>query len=191
MIRRILFPLAFGAIGVGVLIGLGVWQLARLQVKEAYLANLAARIADAPMALPENPVQATDRFMPVIVTGEFTDDALNVLVSRKEIGPGVRIIAAFLTDTGRKIMVDRGFVAEDARAADHTPTVNEVTGNLHWPVEVDSFTPPPDAVGEFRVVTNNPSAEYGRAAGATVNVAYRSGTNQLHGFASGCALVGL
>src|SRR5205807_9383794 len=41
--------------------------------------------------------------------------------------------------------------------------------------------PPPDAVGEFKVVTNNQSAEYGRAAGATVNVSYRSGTNQLHG----------
>ncbi|MGE3521093.1 MAG: carboxypeptidase regulatory-like domain-containing protein, partial [Vicinamibacterales bacterium] len=41
--------------------------------------------------------------------------------------------------------------------------------------------PPPDAVGEFKVVTNNVSAEYGRAAGATINVVYRSGTNQLHG----------
>ncbi len=41
--------------------------------------------------------------------------------------------------------------------------------------------PSPDAVDEFRVVTNNQSAEYGRAAGATVNVAYRSGTNQWHG----------
>src|SRR3954451_18422297 len=41
--------------------------------------------------------------------------------------------------------------------------------------------PPPDAVSEFRVVTNNQSAEYGRAAGATVNVAYRSGTNQFTG----------
>src|SRR5499427_9088224 len=41
--------------------------------------------------------------------------------------------------------------------------------------------PPPDAVGEFRVVTNNQSAEYGRAAGATVNVLLRSGTNQFHG----------
>ena len=36
--------------------------------------------------------------------------------------------------------------------------------------------PPPDAVEEFKVVTNNESAEYGRAAGATVNVAYRSGS---------------
>ena len=41
--------------------------------------------------------------------------------------------------------------------------------------------PPPDAVAEFKVVTNNQSAEYGRAAGATVNVAYKSGGNRLEG----------
>ena len=41
--------------------------------------------------------------------------------------------------------------------------------------------PPPDAIGEFKVVTNNMSAEYGRAAGATINVNYRSGTNAPHG----------
>jgi hypothetical protein len=41
--------------------------------------------------------------------------------------------------------------------------------------------PPPDAIGEFKVVTNNMSAEYGRAAGATINVNYRSGTNTVHG----------
>ena len=41
--------------------------------------------------------------------------------------------------------------------------------------------PAPDAIGEFKVVTNNMSAEYGRAAGATINVNYRSGTNTLHG----------
>lgn len=41
--------------------------------------------------------------------------------------------------------------------------------------------PPPDAISEFKVVTNNQSAEYGRAAGATVNVAYKSGGNALHG----------
>jgi hypothetical protein len=40
--------------------------------------------------------------------------------------------------------------------------------------------PPPDAVSEFKVVTNNESAEYGRAAGATINVAYRSGGNSIH-----------
>ena len=39
--------------------------------------------------------------------------------------------------------------------------------------------PAPDAVEEFKVVTNNMSAEYGRSAGATINVAYASGTNTL------------
>src|SRR5687768_2063590 len=41
--------------------------------------------------------------------------------------------------------------------------------------------PAPDAISEFKVVTNNMSAEYGRAAGATINVAYRSGTNTFRG----------
>ena len=41
--------------------------------------------------------------------------------------------------------------------------------------------PSPDAVAEFKVVTNNMSAEYGRSAGGTINVAYRSGTNRFSG----------
>jgi hypothetical protein len=40
---------------------------------------------------------------------------------------------------------------------------------------------PPDSVAEFRVVTNNTSAEYGRSGGATINVVTRYGTNQWHG----------
>jgi hypothetical protein len=43
------------------------------------------------------------------------------------------------------------------------------------------FNPPPDSISQFQVVTNNQSAEYGRASGATFNVAYRTGTDQLHG----------
>ncbi len=38
----------------------------------------------------------------------------------------------------------------------------------------------PDAVGEFKVTTNNFSAEYGRAGGAVIVASLRSGTNDLH-----------
>jgi hypothetical protein len=43
--------------------------------------------------------------------------------------------------------------------------------------------PTPDGVAEFKVVTNNLGAEYGRSAGATVNVATKSGANRISGAA--------
>jgi hypothetical protein len=43
--------------------------------------------------------------------------------------------------------------------------------------------PNPDSIQEFRVVSNNYSAESGRSVGAIVNVVTKSGTNQIHGSA--------
>jgi hypothetical protein len=43
--------------------------------------------------------------------------------------------------------------------------------------------PPPDALQEFSIQTQNFSAEYGRNAGSQVNVVSKSGTNELHGAA--------
>ncbi len=41
--------------------------------------------------------------------------------------------------------------------------------------------PSPDALAEFKVITSNFSAEYGRVGGGVVNAALRSGTNGFHG----------
>lgn len=44
-----------------------------------------------------------------------------------------------------------------------------------------STSPNPDAVQEFRLITSNFSAEFGRSPGAVFNVVLKSGTNELHG----------
>lgn len=49
--------------------------------------------------------------------------------------------------------------------------------------EAQGVKPSVDAVGEFRVVTNNLSAEYGTRMGGQVFVNIKSGTNQFHGTA--------
>lgn len=45
------------------------------------------------------------------------------------------------------------------------------------------LVPSQDAVSEFRVQTNNLSAEYGRYTGGVINVASKGGTNEFHGSA--------
>ena len=42
---------------------------------------------------------------------------------------------------------------------------------------------PPEAIQEFRLVSNNFSAEYGRNSGGVINAVMKSGTNELHGSA--------
>lgn len=41
--------------------------------------------------------------------------------------------------------------------------------------------PNPDAIAEFRILTSNYTAEYGRNAGGIISVVTKSGTNELHG----------
>jgi len=48
-------------------------------------------------------------------------------------------------------------------------------------VNTPTIEPTPDAVEEFRVITNTFDAEYGRNSGSVVNVITKSGTNQFHG----------
>lgn len=44
-------------------------------------------------------------------------------------------------------------------------------------------SPNPDAVAEFKILTNNYDAEFGRSSGGIVNQVVKSGTNQIHGSA--------
>ncbi|MCV6586282.1 MAG: SURF1 family protein [Marinibacterium sp.] len=144
MTRRLLFLLIFGLTGAAILVSLGVWQLQRLSWKQGVLAEIESRIADAPAALPSDPVPHRDRYMPVEVTGRIAPGELHVLVSIKRVGPGYRVIAPMVLGDGRRILIDRGFVPETAKDAPRSTGPATITGNLHWPRETDGFTPDPD-----------------------------------------------
>ena len=55
------------------------------------------------------------------------------------------------------------------------------TSNQGYSAQLVQFSP--DALAEFKIITGNYSAEYGRVGGAVVNAVMKSGTNQFHGSA--------
>ena len=58
---------------------------------------------------------------------------------------------------------------------------NNAYGTSNQSFSNQAIQPSPDAISEFRVETDNYSAEYGRASGAVFNVSIKSGTNHVHG----------
>ena len=96
------------------------------------------------------------------------------------LAPGVRRSLLF---TSR----DASFNVNGMRSSQNNFTLDGVdnnaygTSNQGFSNQVVQISP--DAVQEFRIETNNFSAEYGRAGGAVINATIRSGTNEFHGSA--------
>ncbi len=98
------------------------------------------------------------------------------------LSPGVRLSAL---NTGGFTPREGAFNVNGLRSTFNNFLIDGVDNNAYG-TSNQGFSnqvmqPAPDAVGEFKVVTNNMSAEYGRSAGATINVAYASGTNTFRG----------
>ena len=73
--------------------------------------------------------------------------------------------------------VGGGTANQSASYFDGVPVQDSAYGNIVV------LTPSPDSVAEFKVQTNNSSAEFGRITGGVINIASRSGTNTYHGSA--------
>ncbi|WP_114967144.1 SURF1 family protein [Alkalilacustris brevis] len=144
MTRRMIWPLIFGVVGCAILISLGTWQVQRLHWKQEILAAMDARLGDDPVAIPDPVHPGRDRYLAVEVAGRFTGEDVLVMASERGIGAGYRVIAAFETAQGRRLLVDRGFIPADARGQPRPEAEAVIAGNLHWPEDADSFTPDPD-----------------------------------------------
>jgi hypothetical protein len=91
-------------------------------------------------------------------------------------------------DVGGRTQSEGGFAAGGAHGYQMNVQVDGLDNNTVYsggPIgyEAQAVKPSIDAVGEFKVITNNLSAEYGGRMGGAVLVTIKSGTNQLHGTA--------
>jgi surfeit locus 1 family protein len=104
-------------VGVAVLIGLGFWQLQRMEWKEGVIARIEARTERRPATLERALVLVSERpnpsYFPVRVEGLFHHDRERYLYALSLTGePGWHVIVPLETVSGDVILVDRGFVPE-------------------------------------------------------------------------------
>lgn len=144
MARTLLFSLLIGLGGIAVLLWLGFWQLDRLAWKEGILSEIDARIAADPVPLPDAPDPEADNYLSVRFTGAVRGGEIHVLTSGTAAGTGYRVISAFETTEGRRLLLDQGLLPLEQKAAPPSDDQNDVLGTLLWPDDVNSSTPEPD-----------------------------------------------
>jgi surfeit locus 1 family protein len=99
-----------------VLIGLGVWQLQRLQWKEGLIAQIEARVKADPVSLKEAVARARAgedvSYLRVRVEGKFDNTKERYLFAVSDGTPGWHVITPLETPDGEAVLVDRGFVPD-------------------------------------------------------------------------------
>jgi len=141
--RRFWFIVFIGFAGTACLLYLGKWQIDRLYWKLDVLKKIDQKIAAAPVLLPAEPSESVHKYLSVEISGQFLQESIRVLASKKRYGAGYRIIHVFRTN-GRRLLVDLGFVGLETDYDIDLSSDISLVGNLHWPDEVDNFTPEPD-----------------------------------------------
>lgn len=111
--------LILGGIVFMILIGLGTWQVERLQWKQDLLATIAARMHAEPLSLDEVELQygrtGDVDYTPVTATGEFMHDAERHFFATWQGASGYYVYTPLRLETGRVVFVNRGFVPFDQK----------------------------------------------------------------------------
>lgn len=117
-----------------VLLGLGTWQVFRLQWKEDLIARVDARVHAEPIAAPDNWSQITrenSEYLHVDIDGKYLYKAQSFSYALTGLGDGYWVMTPMQLDNGKIIYVNRGFIPTSSRAAFESATPNNDTVNQH------------------------------------------------------------
>jgi surfeit locus 1 family protein len=131
--RPLLFVLSGAALIV--LLGLGTWQVQRLQWKNELIEAAETRAVAEPVPLTglTSAIAAGENveYTHVSVSGGFPTDRVAHVFGTYSGTPGFYVFQPFLLDDGteRRVLVNRGFVPQDARRPTYPlPDAGELTG---------------------------------------------------------------
>ncbi|MCU0226099.1 MAG: carboxypeptidase regulatory-like domain-containing protein [Bryobacterales bacterium] len=129
-----------------------------LQTEDASVSNVVTNksVVDLPL-VGRNPLALATLNASVRATGRFGDLP----------------VSSF---DGSRASISGGAPSSNNYMVDGAASENFTSGGMNVFLSVD-------ATEEFRIVTRNPSAEYGRTGGGVINVISKSGTNEYHGTA--------
>ncbi len=104
-----------GLLAIGVLAGLGSWQLHRLTWKNELVAERTAQLAAPPISLPGQTSEPQElEFRVVTLVGRFLHDKELYLAARpykKQVG--YHVVTPLQLEDGRVVFVDRGWIPPD------------------------------------------------------------------------------
>ncbi len=147
-----------GVLVVAVLLGLGTWQVHRLQWKLDLIARVDARV-HAPAVTPPGPAAwpdvtaDADQYRHVEARGRFDDARETFVQAVTDDGPGFWLLAPFRTDAGFTVLVNRGFVPPERR----DPAVR-AAGEISGETGVTGLLRVTEPGGAF-LRTNDPAAD--------------------------------
>jgi surfeit locus 1 family protein len=150
--RGLLLLTVLSAGALVVLIGLGVWQLQRLQWKEGLIAEIEARVHAKPISLDDAVARARAgqdvSYLRVRVDGKFDNGKERYLFALSDGAPGWHVITPLTTPEGEVVLIDRGFVPDAFKDPSSRPQ-----GELNEAVTVTGLARPPETQGVF--IPNN------------------------------------
>lgn len=129
-------------------VGLGIWQVERLQWKLDLIARVDARIHAAPVPAPGKADwarvnQADDEYRRVTLNGTYLNDKEVLVHALTERGPGYWVLTPMRSVDGALTFINRGFIPGDksepsSRAQTQVAGETTVTGLMRMP-EPDGF----------------------------------------------------
>lgn len=139
------------ALALAVLVGLGVWQLRRLDWKLALIAEVERHMAAPPVSLGQALAMGADaQYRHVALDGRFDNAKEAYAFGTDQTGAAIyHVIAPFAAPGGRTLLVDRGIVPDERRDP-ATRRSGQPSGLTHvvavWrtPDPPGAFTPAPD-----------------------------------------------